>query len=175
LVFRQTEPGAGVGLGVLSRDGSSETLLSTEYNHTNAEISPDGGFLAYQSNESGRGEIYVRPFPNVEDGRWQISADGGSQPLWARDGQELFYRAPGGELVATPVRTAPSFTFGKAEVLFEGGIYVRSSPGRSYDLSPDGKRFLMIKEVNLDGASLTELILVQNWFEELERLVPTEN
>ena len=166
-----------MGLGVLSRDGSSETLLSTEYSEANAEISPDGGFLAYQSNASGWNEIYVRPFPNIEDGGWQVSRDGGTRPLWAPNGQELFCLAPGGELMATRVRTAPSFTFGKAEVLFEGGIYIGSdsSPGQSYDISPDGERFLMIKDVNSDGTSPQELILVQNWFEELERLVPTEN
>ncbi|TDI48418.1 MAG: hypothetical protein E2P02_00600 [Acidobacteria bacterium] len=176
LVFRQIQPGAVRSLGVLLRDGSSETLLSAEYAQINAEISPDGGFLAYQSNESGRHEIYVRPFPAVEDGRWQISASGGTQPLWAPDGQELFYRAPGGELVAVRIRTDPSFASSKAEVVVELRSYFAGRAGRTYDISPDGKRFLMIKEGGPgDEASPTELILVQNWFEELERLVPTEN
>ena len=176
LVFRETEPGAGPSVGVLLRDGSSEKLLSAEYNQINAEISPDGGFLAYQSNESGRDEIYVRPFPDVEAGRWQISASGGTQPLWARDGQELFYRAPGGELVAVRIRTDPSFVPSKAEVVVSEHSYFAGLSGRTYDISPDGTRFLMIKVGGPDDeASPTELILVQNWFEELERLVPTEN
>ncbi|TDI43758.1 MAG: serine/threonine-protein kinase [Acidobacteria bacterium] len=175
LVISLRDPGGSWGIGVLSQDGTVETLLSTEYNERNAELSPDGDFLAYESDESGRYEIYIRPFPNVEDGRWPVSSSGGTQALWSRDGQELFYLAPGGELMATRVRTEPSFTSGKAEVVFAEGIYYTNPLMRTYDISPDGERFLMIKEVKPDGASWTELLLVQNWFEELERLVPTEN
>ena len=72
----------GIDLGVLSLEGSSEPLLATEFAERNAEISPDGRWLAYQSNASGQNEIYVRPFPNVEDGQWLISSGGGTRPLW---------------------------------------------------------------------------------------------
>jgi len=161
-------------LGVLSLEGSPEPLLATEFNEANAELSPDGRWLAYQSNASGQYEIYVRPFPNVEDGRWPISSGGGTRPLWSPDGRELFYLAPGARLMAIPVQTEPSFAPGNAEELFRGYLAgTGASIGRTYDISPDGERFLMIKESG--SAPSTEFILVQNWFEELKRLVPTED
>jgi len=174
LVIRQ-DGNSDHDLGVFSRNGPSELLFSTEHDERNAEISRNGNFLAYQSNESGRSEIYVRPFPNVEDGRWQVSASGGTRPLWAPDGQELFYIAPQGELMAIPVRTERAFTFGNAETLLQGRIYLSIELGRTYDISPDGKRFLMIKEADDAGLSEPKLILVENWVEELKRLVPTGN
>ena len=147
-----------------------EPLLSSDFNETNGVISPDGRWLAYQSDESGQDEIYVRPFPNVEDGQWLISRGGGTKPLWGPDGRELFYVADT-RLMAVSVETEPSFAPGNAEVVFEG--YWQGAPGHTYDIAPDGERFLMIKES--DEISSTEFILVQNWFEELKRLVPTDN
>ena len=93
LVFQEGVPGGGTDLGVLSlEDGmSGAPLVATEFNELNADLSPDGRYVAYQSDESGRFEVYVRPFPDVEGGRWQISNDGGTRPLWARGGGELFY------------------------------------------------------------------------------------
>ena len=161
----------GWDLRVLSLGGSSEPLLATEFNERNAELSPDGQWLAYESNASGQYEIYVRPFPNVDEGQRLISRDGGTRPLWAPDGRELFYLSRGGELMAVRVQTEPSFAPGNAQVVF-GGRTLAPAFGRSYDISPDGKRFLMIKEPTRDASS-TEIILVQNWFQELERLVPT--
>ncbi len=131
--------------------------------------------MAYGSNASGQFEIYVRPFPSVEDGQWLISRGGGRRPLWAPDGRELFYLAPGTRLMAVGVQTEPSFAPGNAEEVFAFGGYFVGTPGRTYDISPDGERFLMIKESGSDETSSTEFILVQNWFEELKRLVPTEN
>ena len=164
-----------VTLGVLSLEGSSEPLLETEFDERNGEISPDGLWLAYQSNASGQDEIYVRPFPNVDDGRWPISNGGGTRPLWAREGQELFYLAAGA-MMAVPVETVqtePRFAPGNAEEVFAVRGYFVESAGRTYDISRDGERFLMIKEGA--GGESTECILVQNWFEELKRLVPTDN
>ena len=161
----------GWDLRVLSLGGSSEPLLATEFNERNAELSPDGQWLAYESNASGQYEIYVRPFPNVDEGQRLISRDGGTRPLWAPDGRELFYLSRGGELMAVRVQTEPSFAPGNAQVVF-GGRTLAPALGHSYDISPDGKRFLMIKEPTRDASS-TEIILVQNWFQELERLVPT--
>ena len=161
----------GSDLRVLSLEGSPEPLLETEFSELNGEISPDGRWLAYQSNASGQDEIYVRPFPNIEEGQWLISNGGGTRPLWARDGQELFYLAPGARLMAVGVQTEPSFAPGNAEEVFEG--YWAGALGRTYDISPDGERFLMIKESA--GGDSPEFILVQNWFEELKRLVPTNN
>jgi len=171
LVFRETGE-QGFNLGVLSLEDSSEPLLATEFSERNGEISPDGRWLAYESNASGQYEIYVRPFPNVEDGQWPISSGGGTRPLWSRDGRELFYLAPGARLMAVSVETETDFVAGNAEEVF-GGYFSGEgvSGGRTYDISPDGERFLMIKESA--GGDSAEFILVQNWFEELKRLVPT--
>ena len=180
LVFIERHPETGSDLYARSMDadGASEPLLVTEFNERNAEISPDGHWLAYQSNASGQNEIYVRPFPNIDDGRWQISRGGGTKPLWGPDGRELFYLSLGGQLTAVPTEADGSFTFGNPEVVFEETYYFRGPPflGRTYDISPDGKRFLMIKEGGPgDETEPTQLILVLNWFEELKRLVPTDN
>ena len=171
LVFSEIDE-QGIDLGVFSLEGSSEPLLATEFAERNAEISPDGRWLAYQSNASGQNEIYVRPFPNVEDGQWLISSGGGTRPLWAPDGRELFYLAPGPRLMAVGIQTEPSFAPGNAEVVFEGR-YFGGLFGRSYDISRNGERFLMIKESA--GVDSTEFITVINWFEELKARVPTDN
>jgi len=177
LVYRETTVKSGNDLRVLSLEGerSSEALQATAFDELNAEVSPDGRWLAYQSNESGQGEIYVRTFPNVNEGRWQISTGGGTRPLWGPVGSELFYLARGGRLMVVPVQTDPSFTAGRAEILFEEPYYVEASvAGRAYDISPDGRRFLMIKESEEDTSVPMSMTVVLNWFEELERLVPTE-
>jgi serine/threonine-protein kinase len=148
-------------------------LLKTTFGEQSAELSPDGRWLAYNSNESGRHEVYVRPFPDVDKGRWQVSTGGGSQPTWARNGRELFFRN-GAALMAVPVQTNPSFAAGNPKVVFEGQ-YAAPQGGRTYDVSPDGRRFLMIKEgaSTGDAAPQAQIILIQNWSEELKRLVPT--
>ena len=163
-------------------DGAMENLVATEFNEINAEISPDGRWLIYQSDESGQWEIYVRPFPNVDEGRWQISRGGGREPLWGPDGRELFYRTlRGRQLTAVRIQEGSNFTFGNPEVVFEetsffGGSGSGRGMGRTYDVSPDGKRFLMIKEGDpADKTEPTQLILVQNWTDELKRLVPVDN
>ena len=177
LVFREARPDGGRDLRVLSLAGDRgvETLLGTEFSEGNGEISRDGRWIAYESNQSGQMEVYVRPFPDVDGGgQWQISTGGGTQPLWASDGRELFYRH-GGEVMAVSVQTEPSFTPGTPEVMFEGD-YVLGAAGRNYDVSPDGLLFLMIKEGGgaEDTSAPSQIILVKNWFEELRRLVPTD-
>ena len=99
---------------------------------------------------------------------------GGTKPLWSPDGRELFYLTPGGRLMAVRIQTEPRFATGKPEVIFEPRYYASAS-GRTYDVSPDGERFLMIKQGGSDETSTTELILVLNWFEELKQRVPTDN
>ena len=180
LVYWELGPGTGWDLGVRSMDaeGISEPLLVTEFHELGAEISPDGRWLAYQSVESGQPEIYVRPFPGVDEGRWQISRDGGTRPLWGSAGRELFYLSSSRQLTAVAIRANPSFTPGNPEVVFQETYYSggAGAVGRTYDVSPDGKRFLMIKEGGPgDETGAAQVILVQNWFEELKRLVPVEN
>jgi dipeptidyl aminopeptidase/acylaminoacyl peptidase len=158
--------------------GRAQPLLQLPFASVmNGEISPDGHWLAYQSNESNQDEIYVRPFPAVGDGRWPISTGGGSQPLWARNGRELFYRH-GNSLLSVPVETATTFRAGTPTTVFEGKYL--SPPvglaGRTYDVSRDGQRFLMIKDA-LAGdpnAATASIVVVLNWTEELKRLVPTK-
>ena len=122
LVFLEIDEELRRNLGALSLKGSPEPLLATEFDERNAEISPDGRWLAYQSNASGQHEIYVRPFPKIEDGQWLISRGGGMAPLWSPDGRELFYVAPGTRLMAVGVQTEPSFAPGNAEEVFAGGV-----------------------------------------------------
>ena len=144
------------------------------YVERNGEISPDGRWLAYQSNESGQNEIYVRPFPEVNSGRWQVSTKGGTQPLWARNGQELFYVAPDGTLMHVAVERGPAWRNGTPAKLFDN-TYAWALPGfvgRSYDISADGRCFLAIKAASQQTGAPSNLVVVQNWFEELKRRVP---
>ena len=153
-------------------------LLFTPFTEVNSQISPDGRWISYQSNESGRFEVYVRPFPNVDDGRWQISRDGGQSPVWSPDGGEMFFRRGGSwEMMAVSVESEPSFSAGNPEVLFDAPYLVSSASlgrTRTWDVAQDG-RFLMVKEnATRDGASTSShIVVVQDWFEELKRLVPT--
>ena len=181
-MLRQDGPKTGGDLMVLALDGARRMtpLIQTAFNERNGEISPDGRWLAYESDESGQEEIYVRPFPDVNGGRWQVSTGGGSEPLWARSGRELFYRGPDGSLlgVAVAVEGSASFRAGRPAALVEGRYYAGvgggAAPGRTYDVSPDGQRFLMVKEgAEADQAAAPpSIVVVQNWLEELKRLVP---
>ena len=173
VVFRETTPGGGFDLYVLSLDERVvEPALTSSFRELNGEVSPDGRWLAYQSDESGRFEIYVRPFPNIDEGRWQVSTGGGSAPLWGPDTRELFYLARDGRLMSVPVQTGAGFQAGSAEVQLETAYRTRF--GRPYDISPDGTRFLVIQERALAEDPVGELAIqiVLNWFEELERLAP---
>ncbi len=155
--------------------GRVERILYGPTTEGLAEVSPDGRWIAYDSDESGQFEIYVRQYPDTYLGRrWQISSGGGRQPLWSRDGRELFYRDFGGGMLAASVTLTPTFAPGPAVKLFENANYFGSGSalsGRTYDLSLDGSRFLMIKQLPTDEAAA--LVVVLNWFEGVKRLVPT--
>jgi len=157
----------------LDGGGSPVPVIRTPASETNAELSPNGYWMAYQSNESGRHEIYVRPFPDVENGRWQISMEGGTWPAWSRDGRELFYTDGDGYLVAVPVDADRAFRHGRAERLF-ASRYFNGQGFRAYDVAPNGRRFLMLKDVAGSDSSIAPapLIVVMHWFEEVKRLVP---
>jgi eukaryotic-like serine/threonine-protein kinase len=172
VVFRGStlETGHDVKVGTLS-DRSTQGLIETRANELNAEISPDGRWIAYESDESGLYEIYVRTFPDVSAGRWQLSSGGGRKALWNRNGRELFFVSASGAIMAVPIEKSATFSAGVPVQLFRGDYYFggASSIGRTYDVSPDGQRFLMIKE---DRSRLTSLSVVLNWTEELKRLAP---
>ncbi len=146
-------------------------LLDEDFNESHAAVSPGGRWIAYVSNESGRDEIYVRPFPNVDEGKWRISKDRGSTPRWSPDGKELFYLSRN-KMMVVSVQTDSTFTYGTPVVLFE-----KQDVNQRYDIHPDGQRFLMIKEApqTEETSAPAEIILVLNWTEELKHLVPTDN
>jgi hypothetical protein len=150
--------------------GRVRPFLNSQFNESYPEVSPDGRWVAYVSDESARNEVYVRPFPGPGM-KYQVSSQGGIQPLWARNGRQLFYRQED-QVWAVDVRTDGGFSTGKPRLLFERPGYSPGYPIRSYDLSQDGQRFLMVKQEQRKPAPVTELTLVQNWFEELKRLLP---
>ena len=178
LIVRETATKTGADLRVLRLDASAtapapprqtEPLVQTTFNEDNGEISPDGHWLAYQSNEGGQFQISVRPFPNVDSGHWTISTTGGTKPLWARTGKELFYIDGTSAVTSVPIQTVPTFSNGTPTKVFEGRYYTSAS-SRTYDVSPDGQRFLMIKATSNDQAP--SMVIVLNWLEELKARLP---
>jgi len=162
--------------------GASKTatpLINTQFNEINADISPDGRWVAYQSNESGRDEVYVRPFPDVNSGRWQISTSGGQMPAWARSGEELFFVSPDRTIQSVRVERSSSWRSSAPTKVLQGAAYflpvaaATGVQGRTFDVGVDGKRFLMIKQSNDAPPQPQKLVLVQNWLEELKHVVPT--
>jgi Tol biopolymer transport system component len=161
-------------LHIVDVDAKTVTpLLAEPFSESNGVISPDGRWLAYQSSESGREEIYVRPFPDVNSGRWQVSTNGGTRPLWRGDGRELFYYLPPGVIMSAPVTSGPVFSAGTPVTIVKGS-YLSPQTGRMYDVTPDGRRFLLIKESRPEGEAPPppQLIVVQNWLQELKRQAP---
>ena len=170
---RESETGSDVWLLPLASDEGPSPLLESVHTKGNVVISPDGKWLAYQSDESGRVEIYVQGFPSAER-RDQISNAGGSNPLWAPSGRELFYRN-GNEMLVVEIETEEGFRPGRPRVLFEKELEFAGS-FRNYDISsnrPDGERFIMVQIP--PSTEHGQLEVVFNWFEELKRLVPTDN
>ena len=152
-------------------------IADPRFNQFSGEISPDGRWIAYSSNESSRFEIYVRPFPAVESGRWQISSEGGTEPVWSRSGRELFFLTAENRMAAVPVPagaalTNGGFTYGKPQLLFDASLYVRDVTIRP-DISADGKRFLMVKVVaGGDKAARPSIVVVSHWFDEVKARMP---
>ena len=170
---------ANLNFGVLAMEGDSKyrPLLKEKYHESQPQISPNGRWMAYVSNESGQAQIYVRPFPEVDAGRWQVSTSGGNSPLWSRDGRELFYRS-GDAVILVPVKTEPAFSFETPKTLFRGA-YRPGMPLSPYqwDVSLDSKRFLMMKEAGATastGGGAPKINIVLNWFEELKQRVPAK-
>ena len=160
----------GIGMLSLGPEPVAKLVLQEPSEAIRPALSPDGRWIAYVSDETGRREVYVRPFPKVEEGKWQISSDGGVSPLWAPDGGELFFRS-GDDMMVARIETEPTFKAGTPELLFEGRYSVAF--GRNYDIDPEGERFLMLKDVQGQAPTRSQLTVVLHWFEELKRLVPT--
>jgi eukaryotic-like serine/threonine-protein kinase len=169
LVLRRStaEQGAGDLYAVKTGDTTLVPLVTTPAVELSPAVSPDGRWLAYSSDESGTSEIYVRPFPDAATARWQVSASGGTNPVWSRDGRELFYNSGRGEMASVPINPGPTFNPGEPRPLFPVGQFTVNGNAGVFDVSPDGKRFLMIRPVA--GLGETELVVVQNWFQELKQ------
>ena len=177
LAIARLAPAAAAELCVLRLDddstarsgGTPPAFTRTRAADGAPQLSPDGRWMAYASEESGQREIYVQAYPGP-GGRWQISSDGGNEPLWSASGRELFYRI-GGRMMGVDINTEGEFLAGKPRQLFEGS-YVRAAviyARANYDVSPDGQRFLMLKSVQEKPAPLTQIQVVLNWSDELKR------
>jgi Tol biopolymer transport system component len=168
LVLRRALNEAGTGdiYGMKAGDTTLVPLLTSQATETAPALSPDGRWLAYSSDESGTPEVYVRPFPDVASGRWQVSLTGGSAPRWARSGRELFYINGRQEMVGNPVRGGATFEVGQPKVLFSVSSYILNPTYPNYDVAADDRGFVMVRSAAATEA--TEVILTQNWFEELK-------
>jgi eukaryotic-like serine/threonine-protein kinase len=136
------------------------------------QFSPDGNWVAYVSDESGREEIYVTAYPGPAK-KMPISTDGGKEPVWNPNGRELFYRS-GSKMMAVDIATQPVFARSRPRELFRGDYVPMAGPGSNYDVSLDGRRFLMIQRSARENATPIQIVVVLNWFEELKRLVPAK-
>jgi serine/threonine-protein kinase len=171
VLYSEDNPQSGRDIGSVDLSGNHKPrlFLQTPFNETAPAFSPDGRWLAYVSNESGRNEIYVRPFPGPGP-KWQLSTDGGAEPVWAHSGKELFY-TNGDKLLVAPITTSRSspqaFAAGPPQVLFEGHYRHTGGPWPSFDVSPDDQRFLKIRE-----ETATRINVVLNLFEELRQEQP---
>ena len=175
-ILMRTE-GGGAGTRHLlfmeaGRDTVPRVLVQSRFDHYAMALSPDGRWLAYVSEESGSAEVYVRPFPNADSARVPISVGGGIEPVWSRDGTELFFRGPRGEMFSAPVTIGTHFTHATPKVLFTLQNINQDSYHRSYDVTPDGKRFVMVTSGNQEATSLN---VIFNWRAELARLATTAN
>jgi Tol biopolymer transport system component/predicted Ser/Thr protein kinase len=165
LLYQQAETQTATDLWILPLLGERQPkpFLQSRFDETEGQFSPDGRWIAYVSNETGREEVYVQPFLGA-GGKWQVSAAGGEQPRWRRDGKEIFY-VSAGKLMAVDVKTEPQFKAGQPRVLFEDPITLPNhnwaAGGNHYAVSADGKRFLVLKQTN--AVQDTPLTVVVNW------------
>jgi serine/threonine-protein kinase len=169
LAYTEGNPVTNGDIWLLLREGGDPIpFAQTAYDERHAAFSPDGRFIAYVSDESGQAEVYVQPYPGSA-GKEVASTNGGIEPVWSADGQELFYRL-GNELLVVDVELESELALGPPRVLFQGSFSPTRVGPPNYDVSPDGTRFIMVEE---NDNLPTEVNVVLNWFEELKRLVPT--
>jgi serine/threonine-protein kinase len=179
LFFTEVSPKTGEDVMQVEVTGGAHrvtALVQSSFAERNAVVSPDGRWLAYEANDSGQLEVYVRPYPEVSTGRWQVSTGGGTRPLWSRTGRELFYVSPAGAILRVGVEQAPSWPATTPTMVVKEGYATNpvAIVGRSYDISPDGRRFLVLKPSSDPNAAPPQLVVVQHFDEELRRLVPTK-
>ncbi len=171
LVFRTDDQEAGNGdiMGIRPGvDTVPRALVATPAEELSPAVSFDGRWIAYSSNETGRREVFVRPFPQTGDARYQISSSGGTNPTWNRNGRELFYLDAEGNMVAVPVIAGATFQTSQPIVLFRAAPYESNPWGRMYDVAPDGQRFVMIRG-ETDAA--VHVVIVFNFLAELQQLM----
>jgi serine/threonine-protein kinase len=149
-------------------DREPRPFVDTEYNEGGAVFSPDGNWLAYVSDESGREEVYVRAFPGP-GGKMQISSDGGNEPVWAGNNRELFYRNQD-LMMAVTITSEEPFRASRPQPLFEASYDDAGVASRGYDITPDGQSFIVVRSERVSVATQVHVIL--NWFEELKRRAP---
>ena len=178
LIFTETAPQTGDDVMQVSVTGTHTVtpLVRTPAAERNGIVSPDGRWLAYEASDSGSVEIYVRPYPDVASGRWQVSTGGGERPLWSRDGRELFYVSPTAALMRVGVERAASWAATTPTMLLKDGSVMTpgNNLGRNYDISKDGQRFLTVRPVKASDAPPPQMVVVQHFDQELKRLVPTK-
>ena len=152
-------------------DGAITPLIARpDYDEVAMALAPNGRWLAYASNESGQWEVYVRPYPEVDAGRWQVSDGGGTEPVWAHSGRELFFIDGAGNLVAASVSGAEGFRVEERRALFRVDGFIRDDTHAQYDVSPDDRRFLFQQQITSEGGvEATTAILVQDWLSGIDR------
>ncbi|MGH9862509.1 MAG: protein kinase domain-containing protein [Candidatus Acidiferrales bacterium] len=173
VLFRESTSSTASDVMVLPLEGERkpQPFVQTSFEERYARFSADGGWVAYMSNESGQPEVYVQPYPGP-GGKWQISTEGGTEPVWSRDGRELFYRN-GNKLMAVSVQTRSGFQASTPRMLFEGPYELGTARATNYDVAPDGQRFVMIK-LDEQATGSSQLNVVLHWFDELGRLASPE-
>ena len=173
LAFVELNPTTSRDIWILwLSDRKAQAFLNTSAEEGAPKFSPDGKWLAYSSDESGRRETYVQSYPG-SGGKRQISTDGGQEPVWNPKGGELFYRS-GSKMMAVDIDTKSGFSARKPRMLFEGPYQPATASFPNCDVSPDGQRFLMLKPVESQASAPTQINVVLNWFEELKQKVPTK-
>jgi Tol biopolymer transport system component len=162
-----------IGQMEIERPSDVTVLVKNEFCNHYPAVSPDGHWMAYQSNVSGQAEIYIERYPETGS-RQQISTSGGNRPVWSRNGRELVFSSlDNRQMLAVPVQSGTTLVAGRPQVLFEFAMLPVTGGNRPWDLAPDG-RFVIIGsgQAEAGGSAPANLILVQHWFEELKRLVP---
>jgi Tol biopolymer transport system component len=180
LVFRTGgalgQRGARDILGLRPGVDSAPVPLAADprYDESAPMVSPDGKWLAYESDETGKTEVYVRPFPNTEGGKWQVSVNGGQAPLWAHSGKEIFFVDGARNMVVAPVVPGASFQLGDRRTLFRLDDDLYLLPQEHYtpfDITPDDRRFIMAREIRSGAEAAPTFLIVENWFTELKAKV----